>query len=62
MAEGVTAFDVLADTDPVAKSARDDAATWLILPIVLLWVGIFASALPAWRASRIEPMTVLRDE
>jgi len=42
-------------------SARD-VATFLVVSVVLIAVGFFASLIPAYRATRIQPLAVLRDE
>mgnify|MGYP001826531666 CR=1 FL=1 len=39
-----------------------DPLTYLIAALVLIGVGLFACYLPARRAARVEPMTVLRTE
>jgi ABC-type antimicrobial peptide transport system permease subunit len=39
-----------------------DAATFASVSIVLTGVGLLASVIPAYRASRIEPVKTLRDE
>jgi predicted permease len=39
-----------------------DGATFAVMPVVLLVLAIAASAVPAWRASRIDPMAALREE
>ena len=39
-----------------------DAMTYLISGIVLAAVALAASAIPAWRASRLDPMEALREE
>jgi putative ABC transport system permease protein len=40
----------------------DDPATFAAIPIVLLMVAVAAMAVPARRASRIDPMAALREE
>src|SRR5581483_11981890 len=39
-----------------------DPLTFLCVPALLASVGLFASVIPAYRATRIEPMKTLRDE
>ena len=42
--------------------APSDAATWSGVVLVVLFVAVIASLVPAIRAARVEPMQVLRDE
>jgi predicted permease len=42
--------------------AAHDLATFAFVALLLVTVGLLASALPAWRATRIDPLRVLRDE
>ncbi len=39
-----------------------DAATFAAVSALLVSVGLLASVLPAWRATRVDPLSVLRDE
>jgi putative ABC transport system permease protein len=39
-----------------------DPATWLAVAGLILFVATLASLLPAWRAARVEPVQVLRQE
>jgi ABC-type antimicrobial peptide transport system permease subunit len=39
-----------------------DIPTFLSVTALLVGVGLFASALPAYRASRVNPLDTLRDE
>ena len=39
-----------------------DPVTFMAVPILLAGVGLLASLIPAYRASRIDPMKILRDE
>jgi ABC-type antimicrobial peptide transport system permease subunit len=39
-----------------------DAATFAVMPVVLVALAIASSVVPAWRASRIDPMAALREE
>jgi putative ABC transport system permease protein len=38
----------------------EDPPTYFVCGIVLVAVGVLACAVPAWRASRVEPMQALR--
>jgi len=40
-------------------SARD-AISFLVVPLVVMLVSIAACAIPAWRATRINPIEALR--
>jgi ABC-type lipoprotein release transport system permease subunit len=42
-------------------SARD-FATFFSVPLILAGIAFAASIIPAWRASRVDPMVALRDE
>jgi ABC-type antimicrobial peptide transport system permease subunit len=42
--------------------APSDPAVLTLVLLVLLAVGIIAAAIPAWRASRADPMDALRAE
>jgi ABC-type antimicrobial peptide transport system permease subunit len=37
-----------------------DPLTYVVVPIVLVAVAAFASLVPAWRASRVDPLRALR--
>jgi len=39
-----------------------DVATFAAVSVLLTAVGLLASVLPAWRATRVDPLSVLRDE
>jgi putative ABC transport system permease protein len=39
-----------------------DGVTFAVMPVVLVALAIASSVLPAWRASRIDPMAALREE
>ena len=39
-----------------------DVTTFALVPLVLALVAFAASIIPAWRASRVDPMVALRDE
>jgi ABC-type lipoprotein release transport system permease subunit len=40
----------------------NDPATVSVAMLLLLFVGAWAGYLPAWRASRVDPLTALRQE
>lgn len=44
------------------QTESHDVVTFGTVPMVLLLVAVIACALPAYRASRVEPMAVLRTE
>jgi predicted permease len=48
--------------DMLYKTQALDPAVFLAVALTLLVVGIAACVLPAWRASRLDPMQVLRTE
>jgi ABC-type antimicrobial peptide transport system permease subunit len=37
-----------------------DPVTFISVPLVVLVVAVLAAAVPAWRASRVDPVSVLR--
>jgi ABC-type lipoprotein release transport system permease subunit len=39
-----------------------DGVTFAMMPVVLLALAVMAALVPAWRASRIDPMVALREE
>jgi len=39
-----------------------DGVTFAVMPVLLVALAIMASMVPAWRASRIDPMAALREE
>jgi ABC-type lipoprotein release transport system permease subunit len=39
-----------------------DVATFIAVSALLVVVGLVASALPAWCATRVDPLHVLREE
>lgn len=51
----------LAATQPFGVSPLDPA-TFAAIVIVLCIAGLLASAIPAWRAARVDPITALRNE
>jgi len=57
-AAGLTRFirSMLFATDPL------DMATMVAVAVLLLSVALMACVVPAWRASRVDPMSVLRQE
>ncbi len=44
------------------QTESHDIVTFSTVPLVLLVIAVFACALPAYRASRVEPIGVLRSE
>jgi len=42
-------------------SARD-LATFSVVAVSMTFIGLLASALPAYRATRVDPMKTLREE
>jgi ABC-type antimicrobial peptide transport system permease subunit len=38
-----------------------DATTFIVTPVVLLGIAAVAAAIPAWRASRLDPMQAIRE-
>ena len=45
----------------IVRLMPNEITTWIVVPIGILMLGIVAALLPAWRASRIDPQTALRD-
>jgi ABC-type lipoprotein release transport system permease subunit len=39
-----------------------DAATFLAVPALLAVVAFAATVIPAWRASKVDPMVALRED
>ena len=44
------------------RVSTTDAATFLGVPALLAVVAFAATAIPAWRATAVDPMVVLREE
>jgi ABC-type antimicrobial peptide transport system permease subunit len=44
------------------ETAPSDAATYIVVPLLLGFVAAIASLWPAWRAARADPLIVLRAE
>ena len=42
--------------------AANDLSVFVLVAVILLAVGTLASAIPAWRASRADPLEALRAE
>ena len=42
--------------------SASDPATFAGVALLLVTVAVAASALPAWRASRVDPLVAVRDE
>jgi putative ABC transport system permease protein len=38
-----------------------DAATFVVTPVVLIGIAAVAAAIPAWRASRLDPVQAIRE-
>ena len=49
-------------TDPMARWAYPDPATYLAVAGLLTGIALLASAAPAWRATRVDPVVALRTE
>jgi ABC-type antimicrobial peptide transport system permease subunit len=39
----------------------NDIPTWVIVPLLILAIGVFAAWIPARRAARVDPNVALRD-
>ena len=59
---GVSAILTRYLTDLLFRTPPLDAATFLVVPAILLTISLAASSLPAWRAARVDPMRTLRDQ
>jgi ABC-type antimicrobial peptide transport system permease subunit len=49
-------------TSLLYQTAAHDAATFAVVPVVLAVISLAACALPAFRASRVEPISSLRGD
>ncbi len=58
---GALALSFLLKTLPFGVSARDPL-TFVAVPLILMSVAFIAAWLPAWRASKIDPMRALRTQ
>ena len=45
----------------LAGVAAYDVATFVVTPAVLIVIAAVAAVIPAWRASRIDPMRAIRE-
>jgi putative ABC transport system permease protein len=43
-------------------TSTTDAVTFAVIPVLLIIVALASTAIPAWRATSVDPMVALREE